>query len=109
MKIVKLLSDYMLVEVEPARTKTTGGIIIANPDHEAVRAGKVLMAGPGRKYSDKTIPMPDGIVGQRVVFMAGASDTMQGKQLAEELPDDQRLIRLGDVLAIVDADVEIHK
>lgn len=109
MKIVKLLSDWLLIEEEPARERTSGGIILVNPDHEPIRIGKVLQAGSGRRYTDKTIPMPEDIVGQRVVFMAGASDTLQGKQLSEELPDNQRLIRLGDVLGIADGEVEIYK
>ena len=109
MKVVKLFSDWMVVEEEAAKTHTSGGLVIVHPEHAPIRTAKVLMAGPGRRYTDKFIPMPEDIVGQRVLFMIGASYTKQGQQINIELPDGQRFIRYGDVLGLVDGDVEVTK
>lgn len=107
MRILKLLSDWILVEEEPAKTATSGGIIIPIPENAPIRIGRALMVGPGRRYKDKFVPMQDGIVGERLIFLAAASDTKQGEQLKTKLNDKQRLIRLGDVLGIVSGATEI--
>lgn len=109
MNIIKLLSDWLLVEEEPVDRTTASGIILPNPDAQAVRIGVVLQAGSGRRYRDRTIPMPEDIVGQRVVFLAGASDTTQGQKLKTMLPNGRRLIRLGDVLGIAEGEVQVSK
>ena len=106
MLVKKLLSDYLIVQLEPAHEKTEGGIIILHPEHEPVRLGKVLMAGPGRRYKDKLVPMPEDIIGKRVMFMIAASDARP--QLSSYLDEGQRMIRLGDILVEVDHDVDIH-
>lgn len=109
-KIKKLLSDWLLVELEPARKKTAGGILLPDADKEPVRTGVILMAGPGRRYMDKFVPMPDSIVGKRVSFMIAASHTKGGKQLRTHLDmeNNRELIRLGDVLLEVDGAVEVR-
>ena len=108
MKILKLLSDHLLVAEDPPRIQTTGGIYLPNPKSEPIRTGRILMAGPGRRYIDKFIPMPDDMVGQRVVFMAAASDSKQGLQIRPLLEEGQRLIRLGDVLGVITGNVEVR-
>ena len=107
MEIRRLLSDNLLVEVEPAREKTKSGIIIPDPDIAPFRVGRVLRAGPGRRYSDKFVGMEPGIIGERVVFVAAASDTKQGQEMRAKMSESQRIIRLGDCLLIVEGDVEI--
>lgn len=109
MRIKQLLSDYLLVKLEPAHETTEAGLIIVNPEHEPVRLGTVVMAGPGRRYRDKLVPMPEDIVGKRLVFMIAASDTRP--QLNSYVDEDQRLIRLGDVLLEVDhgSDIRLTK
>lgn len=109
MRIIKLLSDWMLVQEEPVDQTTAGGLLLPNPDAQAVRIGTVLQAGSGRRYRDRLIPMPDDIVGQRVVFFAGASDTSQGQKLKTMMVEGQRLIRLGDVLGIAEGATRITK
>lgn len=109
MQILKLLSDWMLVEDEPTEKVTSGGIIVVNPQDQPVRIGLVLQVGPGRRYTDRLIPMPDGMVGRRVVFLAGASDTKQGQMLKSYVMEGQRLIRLGDVLGIVEGETKVSK
>lgn len=109
-RIKKLLSDWLLVELEPTKERTAGGIILPDADKEPVRTGVVLMAGPGRRYIDKFVPMPEDIVGKRVSFMIAASHTKGGKQLRTHLDmeDNRELIRLGDVLLEVSGDVEVR-
>lgn len=109
MRILKLLSDWMVVEEEAVDRTTVSGIILPNPDAQPVRIGKVIQAGPGRRYTDRLIPMPEDIVGQRVVFLAGASDTKQGQTLKTLMDDGRRLIRLGDVLGIADGATRVTK
>jgi co-chaperonin GroES (HSP10) len=111
-KIKRLLSDYMLVKIDPIPEKTEGGIIRAGQldrDKEPVRTGVVLMAGPGRRYIDKFTPMPDNILGMRVAFMIAASQTKGGRELRQTLQMDaeHEIIRLGDVLLDVDEGVEV--
>ncbi len=108
-QIRRLLSDWMLVEVEPEKKKTRGGIIIPDTTNEPVRVGRVLMAGPGRQYVDKLVPMPD-IIGQRVAFMIAASQTKKGQAVRSQLAlsPEQEIIRLGDVLFVVEGDAEIE-
>lgn len=109
-EIKKLLSDWILIELEPAKEKTAGGIVLPDADRESVRTGTVLKAGPGRRYRDKFVPMPEGIVGKRVSFMIAASHTKGGKQLRSHLDmeDNRELIRLGDVLLEVNEGVEVR-
>ena len=109
-QIRKLLSDYLLVRVEPAVTHA-GCIVLPDPEAEPIRTGEVIMAGPGRHYSDKFVPVPDDIVGKRVAFMMAATQTGSGRavQQALELDKDHVLIRMGDVLLDVDIGVEVSR
>lgn len=104
----KLLSDWMLVALEPEKKVTSTGIVILNP--EPIRTARVIQQGPGRRYMDKFVPMPD-LVGKRVAFMIAASQTTQGRQLRRtlELDEDLELIRLGDVLLEIDEGVEVSR
>jgi co-chaperonin GroES (HSP10) len=110
-RLRRLLSDWMLVELEPEKKMTAGGIIVPDTLEEPVRVGRVLMTGPGRRYVDKFVPMPEDIVGQRVAFMIAASQTKQGKQLRTRLSleDNEEIIRLGDVLVVVEEGVEVSR
>lgn len=96
-KVKTLRSDWVLVELEPAKEKTAGGIIKVGPD--PVRTARVLMVGPGRRFVDRYVPTVVK-VGDRFPFFKATSDTKQGRQLAEKLPENQELIREGDILFI---------
>lgn len=110
-KISRLFSDWMLVQLEPASGVTKGGIIKPGMYEEPIRTAHVLMAGPGRQYRDRFVPMPEDIIGQRVAFMIAASQTRQGQELRMHLslPDNGELIRLGDVLLLLPEGVEVHR
>lgn len=107
-RLARLLSDYILVQLEPEQEKTAGGIIKLGP--EPVRTGHVLMVGPGRDYVDRFVPMPD-LIGKRIAFMIAASQTKKGQAVRRQLSlaDDQEVIRLGDVLFEVDEGVRVSK
>lgn len=107
-KLQRLLSDWMLVKLEPEKKTTSGGIVIPDTREEPVRTGHVVMAGPGRRYRDKFIPMPD-ILGKRIAFMIAASQTKQGRELRVHLSEDEELVRLGDVLLVLAEGVEISR
>jgi co-chaperonin GroES (HSP10) len=109
-KIQRLLSDWMLVELEPERKVTKSGIVIPDTSPAPVRVAKVLMTGPGRRYTDKFVPMPD-LVGHKVAFMIAASQTKQGHAIRSTLclDSNHEIIRLGDVLFETDEDVEISR
>lgn len=104
-QILRLLSDWILVRVEP-RAENQAGLVLV--DEEPVRIGEVLMVGPGRRYVDRFIPT-EVKVGDRVAFMIGASDTQTGQQIRADLSKDQRLIRQGDILLVVEGDVMVTK
>jgi len=97
MKIKKLLSDWLLVAMEEENKVTAAGILKTSP--ERIRVGTVLMAGPGRNYTDKYLPTTSDIVGKRIVFMRMSVDGhQQGVALRELLEKDHVLIRERDVL-----------
>lgn len=110
-KLKRLLSDCLLIKLDPALEKTKGGIVVLDTATQPIRTGVVVMAGPGRRYTDKFIPMPEGFIGTRVAFMAAASQTKSGLATRGllQLDGDHELIRLGDVLLEVDEGVEIGK
>ncbi len=109
MRKLRLLSDWLLVEIDPTEEKTSGGIIKLDKEADPIRTGVVVQAGPGRQYTDKLVPMEAGIVGKRLAFMMAATQTKAGEQLHTHLDmgENFRLIRLGDVLLEVDKDTEV--
>lgn len=103
--IQRLRSDWLLVELEP-EPMIRRGIITAEIAPDPVRIGRVLMAGPGKQYTDKFNQMPEDIVGKRVAFMIVASKTKQGMELRHLLMMDstRELCRLGDILFEIEGD-----
>lgn len=99
------LHDWLLVELEPSK-ETVGSGIIVRVGENPVRFGKVLAVGPGRRYQDKYVPTSVE-VGERVVFFIASTDTMSGRMITHQLPDNQRLIRETDVLFVTDEDIEV--
>jgi hypothetical protein len=100
----KLLSDWVLIELEPTPPLTNGGLIKIGSD--PVRIARALKVGPGRHYRDRFVPTQIK-PGDRFPFFKAASDTKQGKQLAEKLPEGQDLVRESDILFVIEENVEV--
>lgn len=107
MKFRQLLSDWLLVKLEPRQEVSLGGIVL--PKGGTVRTGEVLMAGPGRQHKDRFVPTEKDIVGKRVAFfVAAVSGHQQGQALIKYLGDDQGLIRQSDILLFLEGDVSVQ-
>jgi co-chaperonin GroES (HSP10) len=106
MEIVQLRGEWIRVELEPARERSRGGIIM--PGAQPIRLAKVLQTGPGRRgRKGQLIPMSLK-VGDRFPFFKAAADTQQGRQLGELLPEGQELIKESDVLFVIEeGDIEV--
>ncbi len=104
---IRLLHDWMLVEIEEiGERKTAAGVLLIGP--EPVRKARVLATGPGRcGRKGKLIPITMK-PGDRFPFFKAVTETLQGRALALHLPDNQALVRENDVLfAIEEGDVEV--
>jgi co-chaperonin GroES (HSP10) len=109
MRITKLLSDWMLLELEPEKRFTRGGLVLPDNVKGYVRVGKVIMTGIGRQHKDRFVPMDPDILGKRVAFFVAAmSGHRQGQALKSYLDSDKGLIRQEDVLAVIEGNVLIE-
>lgn len=118
MNFQRLLTDHLLVRLDPVKETTRGGIIRPGTSPNPIRTGVVLQKGPGRyrkirrsgtlDYREVYRPM-DVEVGERVAFFIASVDTKSGKAVSHYLQEDQRVIREDDALfAIPDGiDVEV--
>lgn len=97
MRLRLLLTDWVLLQVEPDVRVTPGGIILPDTSANPVREGVVLLAGPGRRFSDKYLPI-DVAPGQRVAFFMASADLKTGKSVRAYLDDNQVLVREQDIL-----------
>jgi chaperonin GroES len=94
------LGDWVLIELEPEKRKSKGGILMPGP--EPVRIARALRVGPGR-YNDKGKFVPTEIKpGERFPFFKAVADTGQNKYVGERLPEDQEMIRESDILFVVE-------
>ncbi len=100
------LQDRVLVELEPERGESYGGIILTGRD--PVRTGKVLRVGPGKDYKDRYLPT-EVKPGERVAFLQACLETRSEAQINYKLPDNQALIRETDILGVVEDGVDIRK
>lgn len=103
---MRLLSDCVLVELEPAADTTRGGIVKIGP--APVRIARALRVGPGRHYPDGRYIPTEVKPGDRFPFFKAVTDSQSGKKVTERLPEGQELIRESDILFIIEeGDVEI--
>lgn len=102
---LRLMQDWVRIELEPADEVSKGGIICVGP--QPVRIAKVLDVGPGRYYGKKYVPTVVK-VGDRFPFFKAATETKSGRMLSELLPEDQELIRESDILFVIEeGDVKV--
>lgn len=105
-KFKKLLSDRILVELEPVKAVTRGGIVIPNTSPRPIRIGVVKKVGPGRQYRDCYRPT-EIAVGDRAAFFIGSTDTKEGTHVKSMIDDNHVVIRENDVLFLAEGDVEV--
>lgn len=104
-------NDFIVVEVEPLKEYSRGGIIKVAP--EPIRTGYVRAVGPGRYYrntdSDKETFVPMELKpGDRIAFFQAVTQTKQGKQLRWSLPDDIEILRETDALFVIPEGVDVE-
>lgn len=98
---IRLMHDWLLVELEPLRERTRSGLIRVDP--QPVRIARVLDMGPGRRdYTTDAIVPLDLKIGDRFPFFKAVTETMQGERLSHYVDDNQALIKESDVLFIIE-------
>ncbi len=104
--MIRPLNDWLLVELEPETTVTASGLTLVAP--EPIRSGRVLAAGPGKRYPEKFVETVVR-VGERVAFFIAGAQTKQGTQLSYVLPENQILIRETDVLLVLNGEAKVTR
>jgi len=99
-------SDWVLIELEPEK-KQNG--LIFRPGPAPVRTAIALAVGPGRTTKKGKLIPCEVKVGDRFPFFKAATETGQGRKIAERLPEGQEMIRESDVLFVYEegADYEV--
>ena len=87
---MQLTYSNLLVELLPEETVSKGGIVLAKPPEDKIRRARVLQIAPEIKQKE--------LVG-RVILIQKAAATL-------EIKDKGHLIRLENILAILDEDEE---
>jgi co-chaperonin GroES (HSP10) len=113
----RLLTDHILVRLEPMRTQTKGGIIIPDTQPRPLRLGTVLLTGPGRyrkvrrrgttQYDEVWRPV-EAAKGDRVAFFIASVDTKSGQAVTHYLQEDQRIIREDDILFLIPDGIDVE-
>lgn len=70
---LKMINDYVLVELVEAEKKSTGGIILSNVEPPCV--GRVLSVGPGKVLPNGSIAEHNIVDGDLIVFGKSSLNT----------------------------------
>ena len=95
------MHDYCVVELEPIKEFSRGGIIRVAP--EPVRTGVVKAIGPGRHYPDRFVPTVLK-VGERIAFFQAVAQRKQGLANRFVLGENEELLRETDALFVLPKD-----
>ncbi len=116
-QFARLLSDHVLVRLDPRKDKTSGGVLLPDTKEQEVRTGVIIGMGPGKHVKVRRRGTSDyrGVfrpmtakVGERVAFFIASVDTRSGKAVTHYLQEDERLIREDDILFVIeDGDVDV--
>lgn len=87
---IKPLADRVLIEPQPAETKTASGIFIPDTAKEKPQKGTVVAVGNGTKDHPMTVQVGDTVLYGKY---AGTELKLEGK--------DYLIMREDDILAIV--------
>ena len=71
--MIRMLIDYVLVEVKEKETSTSSGIILTESTADTPCIGTVVSVGPGRPAADGSIIEHHITVGDVVLFPAAAT------------------------------------
>lgn len=103
--MIRLKGDWILAQLEPEKEETKAGLIRVGP--EPIRIAKVVAKGPGRfNKRGKLIPMGVSL-GDRFPFFKAVADTGTNEAVIHYLPEDHVLLRLSDVLFVMEEDIEV--
>lgn len=107
---IRPLSDWVLIELEPEKETSRGGIIRVGP--QPIRIAKVLRVGPGKWWLNKdgsrhTFWETRVKSGDRIAFCMAVLQTLQGKAIVHSVGENMGLIRETDILFAVNGDVEV--
>jgi len=103
--MLKPLHDYLVVELEPIKEFSRGGIIKVAP--EPIRTGRVKAIGPGRLYEDRFVPTMLK-VGERIAFFQAVTQTKQGHSNRYSLCDSEELLRETDALFVLPEGLDLE-
>jgi chaperonin GroES len=92
---VKPLGDRILVKVQEAEDKTTGGIFLPDSAQEKPQVGEVTQVGSGKRTDDGKIQPIDVQVGDKVLYSKYAGNELKLNG------DEFILLREQDILAVV--------
>jgi chaperonin GroES len=90
------LGDRLVVQRDEPEAKTVGGIILPDSAKNKPTRGHVVAVGNGRLMDDGSRSKPEVKVGDRVVFLSYAGETVE---VGEE---EFLLMRESDVLAVIE-------
>jgi chaperonin GroES len=92
---VKPLGDRILVKVQEAEDKTTGGIFLPDSAQEKPQVGEVTQVGSGKRTDEGKIQPIDVQVGDKVLYSKYAGNELKLNG------DEFILLREQDILAVV--------
>jgi len=98
-KSLKPLGDRILVQINAAATKSTGGVLLAGDSSEKPTIGSVVSVGPGRKAGEGEDAKPSPInisAGNSVLY-----SQYSGVEFMDEVGTEYIVIRESDVLAVL--------
>ncbi len=94
-RIISPLNDRLVVTIEVAEEKTSGGIIIPGSAAQQPTRGKVLAVGPGGRSKKGKLRPPDVRVGDEVIYAESSGTKLSVKD------QEFLILREEDVLGIL--------
>jgi chaperonin GroES len=102
-KVIRPLSDRVVVRRIAAEEKTAGGIIIPDTAKEKPMEGEVVAVGPGGRDESGKIVKPDIKVGDKVLFdrWSGAEVEIDGAELL--------IMKESEIIGVIERPVEVRR
>lgn len=90
------LQDRILIEVEDAKDKTSGGLLLTEASKDKPTIGKVVAVGPGRAGDDDKVVAPTVSVGSSVLYQKFSGSEFEGTNGKSYI-----VVKDMDILAVV--------